>query len=237
MPRDDFSNTLSNLVTPGGPLDLSVTINPTLAATPSTGDLLEINNFEVPAPGEPYNGFLANSTKPGRGLEQDGLLTPCHDKLTDFDRHVFALLQRMLRTVGYVEEEQLPGDIKIAIFRGEEEHTYRFTVYPLGTPGLAPPLLHVAGELQLEWTPEGRITSGTMRFRPRCSGSLTLDCSSTTALVEVFLIPPVFGGNELWPDEAYRHSIGFLGEGEITGPATYDFEALLAGTTWNLPVP
>ncbi len=227
----------SNLVTPGGPFDLSVMINPTLAASAPRQDLLEINNFVIPAQGEPYNDFLANSTKPGRGLEQDGLLTPCHNKLTDFDRHVFALLQRMLRTEGYIEEEHQLSDNSVVIFRGEEEHTYRFTIYPLGTPGLSPPLNHVAGELQLAWTPEGKITSGTMRVRPRCSGTPDLDCSSTLALVAAFLIPPVFGGNELWPAAAYQNQIYFLGVGEISGPATYDMEALLAGTDWNSPAP
>ncbi len=228
----------SNLVAPGGFYDLAVKINPTLNPAPLAQDLLEINNFEIPLPGQPYNGFLANSTKPGRGLELDGLLSPCHDRFTDFDRHVFAVLQRLLRMSVFVQEEQQYGDMNVAIFRGEDEHTYRFNIYPLGTPGLSLGQSHAAGEIQLTWTSQGRLTSGTMRFFPECSGAPRLDCSATPAIVRAFLIPPIFGGSELWPHEASLHEVISGGTGgSVEGPATYDFEALLAGTDWNSPVP
>jgi hypothetical protein len=228
----------SNLVASGGPYDLTVKINPTLNPDPPSQDLLEINNFEVPAASQPYNGFLANNTKPGRGLDQDGLLTSCHEKLTDFDRQIFALLQRMVRLTTYIQEEGQYGDSEIAIFRGEEEHTYRLTIYPLGTPGVSPAQGHVAIEIQLAWAAEGRLVSGTLRVLPPCGGPVRLDCSASNAITRVFLISPIFGGAEKWPDSLQSNEVYFDGlGGGISGPATYDFEALLAGTTWNSPVP
>ncbi len=228
----------SNLVTSGGPYDLTVKINPTLSPVPPAQDLLEINNFEVPATGQPYNGFLANSTKPGRGLDQDGLLTPCHRKLTNFDRQVFALLQRMIRVTTFIQEEDQYGDTEISVFRAEEEHTYRLTIYPLGTPGLSPPQGHVAGEIKLSWTDSGRLTAGTLKVLPACGGTVKLDCSASDAITRIFLISPVFGGAEKWPDSLQSNEVFFDGlGGGISGPATYDIEALLAGTDWSSPEP
>jgi hypothetical protein len=225
----------SNLVAPGGFYDLTVKINPTLSAAPAPQDLLEINNFEIPAAGQPYNGFLANSTKPGRGLEHDGLLTPCHEKLTDFDLHVFAVLQRMIRvTISIIDEGQY-GDSEIALFRGQEEHTYRFNVYPLGTPGIAPPQGHVAGEIRLTWTAEGKLISGTLSVFPPCAEAPDLDCSTSPGVTRIFLISPIWGGMVKWPNSLRWNEV-FYGGGPAE-PATYDLEALLADTRWNPPSP
>ncbi|HET9209534.1 MAG TPA: hypothetical protein VFR03_04015, partial [Thermoanaerobaculia bacterium] len=84
--------TSSNLVNSNDNTRINLTVNPTLADAATTG-LLAINNFVVPAAGAPYNGFIASSTKPGRGLTQDGLLTPCHAAFTAQDRKIFAILQ------------------------------------------------------------------------------------------------------------------------------------------------
>src|SRR3954465_13104403 len=118
--------TNSNLVSPSASTRIVLTINPTLAGSANSG-LLTINNFVVPAVGFTYNGFLANSTKPGRGLSQDGLLTPCHTAFTAQDRRIFAILQRMVRVVAVQGICLL--DAKIAVFRGEDSHTYRIDAY------------------------------------------------------------------------------------------------------------
>lgn len=225
----------SNFVAPGSLYSLAVRINPTLSSAPPPQDLLEINNFQTPGTGQPYNGFLANSTKPGRELEVDGLLTPCHEKLTGFDRQVFALLQRMLRLTTYIPEEEQYGDSEVAVFRGEEEHAYRLTIYPVGPRG---PQGHVAADLQISWTPEGKLTSAILRVLPACAGVVSLDCSASSAITHIFLISPVFGGVEKWPESLRSNEVVFYGpDGGISGPATYDLEALLAGTTWNPPTP
>jgi hypothetical protein len=220
----------SNLVSPGSYFELKVSIDPSLPGNPQP-DLLEINNYDVPAVGESYNGFLANSTKPGRGLSEDGLLTPCHGKLTDFDRHVFAILQRMIRF--YFADFQLV-DWEGSIFRGMDQHTYRFNISPIeGT--LNPPALgRVAGEIHLSWTSEGKLTSGTWQMLPLCSQDQELGCTSLLFGAHAVLITPVFGGVEEYTDDPFDRFIYVTADGP--GPAvTVDFEKLLSKTTWNSP--
>ncbi len=220
----------SNLVAPGGYFDLLVTIDPSLPGNPQP-DLLEINNFEVPAVGEPYNGFLANSTKPGRGLSEDGLLTACHEKLTAFDRHVFAILQRTLRfwspDLGLLDSEG-------AVFRGEDPHIYRFNLYPIaGTDN--PALGRLAGELRLSWTEEGKLTTGVLRMLPLCQEGQDIGCSKGYVSSITFLIPPLFGGQELYSNDVADDNGTYFND-DGPGPArTVDLERLLAGTTWNSP--
>lgn len=166
----------SNLVKPSDENRISLTISPTLASSSDSG-LLTINNFVVPAIGSPYNGFLASSTKPGRGLSEDALLTPCHTAFTAQDRKIFAILQRMVRVAAR------PGncflDTKVAIFRGEDPHRYRVDAYVLGLDGA--PLGKAAALLEIEWTGTGTLTSGTLSMLPACSGSRAGGNSSKSA--------------------------------------------------------
>jgi hypothetical protein len=219
----------SNLVEPGGYYDLTLELDPTLGG----GDSLVINNFAEPPAGEPYNGFLGNSTKPGRGLIADGLLKPCHGKLTDFDRHVFSVLQRMVR--GLVIDLFLAPDSEFSIFRGSEPHTYRINYYPVfahyETRG------HLAVEIQLDWTPQGKLTSARWTALPACTSAAEPGC---TALAEispgVYLIPPVLGGVTPYPNDSLRNGVFFLWQQGPSAPVVLDMEALLAHTTWNEPV-
>jgi hypothetical protein len=221
----------SNLVSPGSYFELKVSIDPSLPGNPQP-DLLEINNFDVPAVGEPYNGFLANSTKPGRGLSEDGLLTPCHGKLTAFDRHVFAILQRLVRF--YYSDFQLV-DWEGSIFRGMDPHTYRFNIFAInGTRN--PPLGRVAGEIHLSWTQSGRLTTATWQMLPLCKSGQELACTTLASLSATVLNLPLFGGVERYEDDPFDRAIFISADGP--GPAvTVDFEKLLAGTTWNSPEP
>jgi hypothetical protein len=219
----------SNLVTPGGYFDLTLTLNPTLGG----GDPLVINNFEEPLPGEPYNGFLANSTKPGRGLAVDALLSPCHEKLTDFDRHVFSLLQRMIRSLD-MGAYSAP-DVEVSIFRGEEPQTYRINIYPIYEN--LEPRGRLAVALKLSWTPTGKLTSAILTALPGCvtegqTGCTALDRVSTAA----FLVPPVFGGTEYYPNDSAENGVFYIWYEGPSAPSTVNLEALLAHTTWNEPV-
>jgi hypothetical protein len=231
----------SNYVTPGGFLDMTVKLDPSLRGSPNP-DPLEINNFEIPAVGEPYNGFLANSTKPGRGLDQDGLLTPCHNRFTDFDRHIFSILQRMVRveTSSYIIFIIL--DIKIAIFRGERPNVYRINIYPIDAYGPNIPDPPVSGqialELELSWTEDGRLKQGTLRGLPVCQGEERVSCTHSDAGTYVGLISPVHGGAQrrrLISDSiVYEPDIS----PDYNVPAvTIDMEEFLRETTWNSGFP
>jgi hypothetical protein len=219
----------SNLVAPGGYFDLTLTLNPTLG----DGDPLVINNFEEPALGESYNGFLANSTKPGRGLIADGLLTPCHQKITDFDRHIFSILQRMVRG-GDASAFHNP-DMEYSIFRGEDPHTYRINFYPI-YEGLRPGG-RMAAELRISWTPAGKLTSAVMKGLPPCAFEGQSGCTRFTNIEPlVFLIPPVFGGEELYPNGAIQNGVFWTADNHPSAPVTINLETLLAHTVWNEPV-
>jgi hypothetical protein len=219
----------SNLVAPGSYFEITLTLDPTLGG----GDPLVINNLQEPALGEPYNGFLANSTKPGRGLTTDGLLTSCHQKLTDFDRHLFAILQRMVR--GWAMDEFHSPDAEIAIFRGEDPQTYRVNLY-LIYEGLEL-RARMAVELKVAWTSGGKLTSVVMKALPGCAVDGQIGCTWVNrAAPMAILIPPVLGGAELYPNSDTPNGVFYLSREGPSDPVTINLEALLAHTTWNEPV-
>lgn len=122
--------TSSNLVAGNSANAMTLFLNPTLGAGGGEGRL-QINNFQASS-GQACGNLRSVDVKPGRGLIQAGLVTPCHTQLTDFDRMVFAILQRTLRvqvtTSGVT-------DTKVSIFRGEDPLTYRINVYPVSSTG------------------------------------------------------------------------------------------------------
>jgi len=219
----------SSLVEPGPWYNIVLKLDPTLGG----GEPLVINNFVEPPIGSGYNGFLANSTKPGRGLIADGLLTPCHDKLTDFDRHVFSILQRVSRANDL--DEFLQPDRKVAIFRGEDPHVYRLNFYPiyqyLEERG------RMAVELRVEWDDQGRLTTAESKIRRACTAEGQLGCTSLQdRQLRWFVIPPVFGGKEYYDNGATQSGGFFLLPDNPSDSRTINFTTLLAATTWNEPV-
>jgi hypothetical protein len=215
--------TASNLVAANSANALRLTLNPTL--DPNAEDaLLEINNFR--ATGQACGGARGVDVKPGRGLLAAGLTQACHQQLTDFDRHVFALLERMVRV-------QVAGsqtvDTKIAIFRGDDPLTYRIDVYPLSATGQMSG--KIALELELQADSQGRITTGQLRILPSCVGGFEGGCTSSSVALEVFLLAPVFGGFESRLASGPGVSISF--PAGASAPVSVDFGDLLSGTTWN----
>jgi hypothetical protein len=219
----------SSLVTPGGYFDLTLELDPTLGGEGP----LKINNFREPAEGQAYNGFRANSSGPGRGLGADGLLTSCHDKFSAFDRHVFTLLQRMVRAE--VMSEFFDPDMKFAIFRGTDPHSYRINLYPIYESYEARGRMAI--ELKISWSPQGKLTTAELIALPGCTVPDELGCSALTwSSPIVFLIPPVFGGQELYNQGEVSDSVYFRWHLGPSSPATVDLGKLLAHTTWNEPV-
>jgi hypothetical protein len=219
----------SNLVPAGQAWAVSLDVDPSLPGNPNP-DRLIINNLELPALEFPYNGFLANSTKPGRGLSEDGLLQSCHDRFTDQDRRIFALLQRILRIEGVLPEVELIASAKISIFREQAEHIYRIEADLLDPVNLIRG--HVAAELEIGWTSDGHLTTGSLRVLPLCLEGQTQDCTRVTNYGFVWLLRPVLPGESFWiPSQAVRGSFG--PDLPTPDPVAIDFEALLADTTWN----
>ncbi len=224
----------SNLVPPGGLTEVTLSLDPTLPGNPDP-DLLVINNLEVPGVSNPYNGFLSNSTKPGRGLAADNLLVPCHTDLTAQDRKVFLVLPRMLRIRAELRNGHEP-DIEAAIFRKEDAHTYGVEIDFFDLSALGGGVLgHVALELVVSWSPDGHLTSGTIRVLPYCANGETQGCTQVGQIsTRVLLVPPVFAGNTKWNENDPRVVSLFFGSlSPIPAPAAVNFEDLLKDTTWN----
>jgi hypothetical protein len=219
----------SSLIRPGSWYDIILTLDPTLGR----GERLTINNFVEPAVGSPYNGFLANSTKPGRGLISDGLLAPCHGKLTDFDRHVFSILQRVARSSDL--NEFLQPDTEVAIFRGEDPHVYRMNYYPIYQ--LLEERGRMAVELNVSWDDAGRLTTAVARTYDICSAEGQTGCTNLNQReLRWFLIPPVYGGREYYSNDHVQNGGAYRILRGPDAPTTINFTTLLAGTTWNRPI-
>ncbi|HBL27669.1 MAG TPA: hypothetical protein DD490_12600 [Acidobacteria bacterium] len=219
----------SNLVSAESWFNITLRLDPTLGG----GDRLIINNLVEPAVGASYNGFLASSTKPGRGLVADGLLTSCHDKLTDFDRHVFSILQRTVR--GNETTQFFEPDMEVAIFRGREPNVYRLNFYPI-YEGLEESG-RMAVELRLSWDDHGRLLAAQSVVLAACSGPGEIGCTSwDRGSLFWWLFHPLFGGREYYDSERIQFGGWFRsGEGPST-PRTLDLATLLTGSTWNEPV-
>lgn len=221
----------SNFVAPNSPEAVILTLNPTLESDEDAGNgRLQINNFLMPPAGQTCNGFLTSSLRPGRGLTQSGLVTPCHTNFSELDRTVFALLQRMLRV--QVGGAGTARDTEIAIYRGEEPQTYRIDIYPVAADGTTS-LGHVALELTVETDGTGTLTGGQLTLLDTCAGGATSGCSNAVVPIQVFLFPPVFAGTQVrlnsTPSIAVNATPGATG----ATPVAIDFGQLLAGTTWN----
>ncbi len=216
----------SNLVQPGGYFDIELSFGAGLLGAP-----LRINNFAEPRQGEAYNGFLATGTASGRGLLQEGLFAPCHDKLTAFDQHVFAVLQRAVRTEPM--SEYFAPDLEIAVFGGEDPHTYRLDFYSIYEE--FEPRGRVSAEVTISWDESGRLGSGELRIFPACTVDGQFGCSNLrNAGMSVFLIGPVFGGRERY--SIIQRAGFYLSDLGPSEPRSLDFAALLANSAWNEPV-
>jgi hypothetical protein len=221
--REDTS---SNLVSANANNALVVFLNPTLGGNDTTTGRLQINNLQET--GNQCGLRRGSDTKPGRGLTLAGLTTPCHTQFTDFDRLVFEILERTFRVTSPTNAAQ---DFEIAIFRGEEQLTYRIDVYPVGTNGAATSG-KVALELTLTTNGSGAITGGTLSILPNCSSGLQAGCTTSTVALNVFLVPPVFGGTEIRLTSDIGAQLSFQPGAATPTPATVDFGQILEGTSW-----
>ncbi len=225
----------SNLLPSGSGDTMQVGLEPGLPA-------LRLHSLNPPQPPPPPVLVIDNvagaagrgtSTLPGRGLAQDGLLSPCTDRLTPFDRHVFALLQRLVRVeTRFFISSFLDTASEVAVFRGADPYLYRLNFYGAGAGG------RVAVAAVIGWDPDGRLTSAELSILPDCADRSEPGCTSRPANqrsdTRIWLLPPVFGGVEPWRRDDLR-AVQLFHNTEAPGisTATADLAALLAGTAWN----
>jgi len=220
LERED---TASSVVPAGSPDALTLYLDPTIDQT--GGDArLAINNLRLPAPGQAANGALTTSTKPGRGL--DTVLSLCHVNFTDFDRFVFALLERTVRAEALGSGS---AEAKIALFRSTGELTYRIHVFPAAAPYPG----KVAFQLTLQATPDGHLVRGILAALPTCPQGQQLGCTNSAVGVRLWIVPPVFAGSEVRRTGGPGVSLTYQAGQPLPATVTVDWERLLAGTAWN----
>jgi hypothetical protein len=208
--RNDLS---SDLVAPGSPDEIRLTLNPTLAADPPPSNLLVLDNVRPP-------GGSPTAARPGRGL--DDLLAPCHGKLTDADVHVFRLLSRMLRV-------EVPGAkrYELIVFRDLAPHSYRIDIQVFGEDGSD--LGKIAVRVEVTYDGTGQLNRGTLRTLGPCTGENEEDCTtlSVTGLVDI-VSPP--GAGRFW-----SNTDDLVLAGSLPDESRIDWVVLLRGTTWRQP--
>ena len=209
--RNDLS---SDLVAPGNPNEIRLTLNPTLGSNPSPGSLLVLDNVRRPD-GSP------TATRPGRGLAD--LLEPCHDKLTKADVHLFRLLARLIRV-----RAQGAARYELAIFRGEEPHSYRVDIWAYGTAGAE--LGKIAVRVDATYDSLGQLNRGTLRAFGPCGNSQETDCTTLTAPGVVEIVTPTDAG------EISRSTESLVGIGAGPDQDDIDWIRVLQGTTWRQPL-
>ena len=199
---------------------------------------LEINNVsQVPA-GRESQGAVPAASGASRNLRSAGLVDPCHDLLSDWDRRTFALLERMLRPHSYFVDTDGSAsyfDQEVAIFRGADPHTYRVDAYSIGkdaTTGRGVAVGRSSYELVIGWDEAGRWTTGSIRLLPACAAGQTHDCSTHADPAWIFVYPPLLPDFGLRGDPPNAVFVGRGLEG-LPESAPVDWADLLSETVWN----
>lgn len=191
----------------------------------------------------------------GPGITTGKLARACGGTLTSFDQHVFEILARTIvpsgcystipDTCGNPEGDD-DAAYNLVIFRGADPHTYRVDIYVYqylcdddngecySTVG---PL---ALEFVVDWDSQGHLTTGSVNVLPRCRSGQVFDCTQEFMQFGLFLVPPIFPGNEEEPPAAFHGApylfVAQLGEHTpqvLSAPINW--QRLLSGTALNTP--
>ncbi|HEX6904092.1 MAG TPA: hypothetical protein VF789_30560 [Thermoanaerobaculia bacterium] len=210
--RNDLS---SDLVAPGDPDEIRLTLNPVLGSNPSPGSLLVLDNVRLP-------GGSPTATRPGRGLAD--LLEPCHGKLTAADVHLFRLLSRLIRV-----RVEGAARYELAIFRGEEPHSYRIDIWPYGTAGAE--LGKIAARVDATYDSVGQLNRGTLRVFGPCGSPQETGCTTVAVPGFVELVTPTeAGGISSRTESLVVINSAHQNQDDI------DWIRALQGTTWRKPL-
>jgi|CXWL01.1.fsa_nt_gi hypothetical protein len=212
-----------------------------------------INPFYPRVPVQ-ISGVLAerSATRVGRGPLEDDLLSACQPETTATDAKILRILSRSLRPSCLGSPVSSCNSFglryKVTLFRTEEPYTFRANVYTYtkdcdddDPPETQCPYAEperVSLEFRFDHT-GGRLTTGTVRVLPGCTGGQTMGCSLGEPFFEqgIFILPPLWAGHETQGSDALArgaHLMLFPGceEGCVLG-ADLDWADLLKDTVWN----
>ena len=239
LAREDSASTLIDAEAAGHyALALDPTLNP---ASEEVGpaDLL----IDDADPGVGSSGGLASrpaSTRPGRGLDADGLTDLCHLGLTTEDLRLFALVQRLLR-VDLRDLDGTPVGAGVALYRDRSPDRLRADVYPRPAAGADPgsqEACRFSIEIDLERAGDRSLHRATLR-RAEPVGEGPPACTGATVAGEAFLIPANRAGGPPWSRDQASEALQLVGPDSPQGggSAVADLESLLEGSRWNRPGP
>jgi hypothetical protein len=241
-------------------LDCPIVLNFDLSAVP--GDSvhpqlpLVVNSASIAVPD--LTGLQASplsaASGSGPGIDTGRLDQPCGGTLTSFDQHVFEILARTIvpsdcySTVPATCGNPVGTDLlsyNLAIFRGADPHTYRVNIYPYEYVCSDQNVCYstigpLALEFAVDWDSQGHLTTGSVKVLPRCRAAQTFDCTQPYMQFGVFLVPPIFPGQEEELPAAF-HGAPYLYVAGINDPspevltAPINWQRLLSGTALNTP--
>ena len=235
-------------------LDLDLAAIPGNSVNPQLP--LVINSAAAAAAGlsGPAASPLPASSGTGPGIGGDLLAQGCGGRLTAFDEHVFELLARaIVPSDCYSQTAATCGNpvgvdsqaYNLTIFRGADPHTYRVDIYEYqavcddSTGSCFSTVGPLALEFQTNWDDQGRLTTGTVKVLPVCRAGQNVDCSNPLMQLGLFVVPPIFPGQEQEPTPAF-HGAPYLNVTVAGGPgdvleARINWAALLRTTALNQP--
>ncbi len=222
-------------VGPGDPRAFTLLVNPTLAADPDPASLLAINDL-VPTAAQ----AIETDSKPGRGLQVDGITTPCaaggYDG-ADLD-FMGALAQRLLRPLAWNGD---PGaarayDVVGGVIREQEAGSFRLLLVARD-PADGQVRGRLAVRIQAPRAFDGSLTTGSVEVLTGCTEEA---CTEGPARWELFVVPPSFPASpepaaQTWSPDApgAGHVAWSAAGGSAPGSADVGWYQLLEGTTWN----
>ena len=222
-------------VSPGDPRAFSLLVDPTLAADPDPASLLVINDLSPDAA-----TAAETDSKPGRGLQVDGITTPCVAGGYDDADLVFmgALAQRLLRPLAWNGDPGSPRayDVVGGVIREAEAGSFRLLLLARD-PADGQVRGRLAVRMRAPRAFDGALTTGSVEVLTGCAEDA---CTEGPARWELFVAPPSFPAS---PDPAARtwspnapgaaHVAWSAAGGPAPGSADVDWYRLLDGTAWN----
>jgi hypothetical protein len=239
-------------------LGCPMVLNFDLAAVPGDSVFpsvpLVINNASAATPdfSGPQALLLPSASGTGPGIVTDRLDQSCGGRLTAFDAHVFEILARTIvpsncYTLGPSDCQNVGAALEaynLAIFRGADPHTYRVDIYFVQYLCFSDDCYSTGGPLALEfhvnWDAQGRLTTGDVDVLPACRAGESVECSNPVLFngLGIFLVPPIFPGNEEETPTAF-HGAPYLNptrnRTQQVLHAEINWAALLRSTALNHP--
>ncbi len=222
-------------VGPGDPRAFTLLVNPTLAPDPDPVSLLAINDLVAEAA-----QAIETDSKPGRGLQVDGITEPCTaDGYDDADVDFMGpLAQRLLRPLAWNGDAGAPRayDVVGGVIRESEDGTYRLLLLARD-PADGAVRGRFAVRLRAPRAFDGGLTTGSVEVLTGCAEGA---CTEGPARWELFVVPPSFPDSadpsaQVWHADApgAGHVAWSPATGPAPGSADVSWDLLLRGTAWN----